>query len=62
MTRVTSGSEVRDVSEPISIRNVLLRGCILKNTKYVYGAVISTGIDTKVEFKRSPRKWYELGV
>lgn len=62
MTRVTSGSEVRDVSEPISIRNVLLRGCILKNTKYVYGAVISTGIDTKVEFGATKRKWWQVTV
>ena len=46
----------------MSIRNVLLRGCILKNTKYVYGAVISTGTDTKVEFKLNPLKWYQLSV
>ena len=62
MTRVTSGSEVKDVSESISIKNVLLRGCILKNTKCIYGAVISTGIDTKVEFGATKRKWWQVTV
>ena len=56
------GEEPKEVKESVSIRNVLLRGCILKNTKFVFGAVISTGTDTKVEFKLNPLKWYQLGV
>lgn len=50
------------MAEAISIKNILLRGCILKNTKHVYGAVISTGTDTKVEFGTTRRKWWQVGV
>ena len=50
------------MKESVSIKNVLLRGCILKNTKFVYGAVISTGADTKVEFGAVKRKWWQVGV
>ena len=52
----------QDVAEVVSIKNVLLRGCILKNTKHVYGAVISAGEDTKVEFGAVKRKWWQVGV
>lgn len=34
--------------EPISINNMLLRGCSLRNTKWVIGAVLFTGPDTKI--------------
>lgn len=51
-----------DVTESISIKNILLRGCILKNTKAVYGAVISAGIDTKVEFVKERVKWWQVSV
>lgn len=50
------------MTESISIKNTLLRGCILKNTKAVYGAVISAGIDTKVEFVKERVKWWEVSV
>ena len=56
------GEEPKEVKESVSIRNVLLRGCILKNTKFVYGAVISTGTDTKVEFGAVKRRWWQVGV
>lgn len=46
----------------LTIKNILLRGCILKNVPFVYGAVISTGEDTKVEFKNHKPKWYEISV
>ena len=36
-------------SEPITIDNVLLRGCNLRNTAWVLGAVIFTGSDTKTQ-------------
>lgn len=51
-----------EITENISIKNVLLRGCILKNTKSVFGAVISTGVDTKVEFGTERKKWWQVGV
>lgn len=35
-------------SEPISINNILLRGCSLRNTKWVVGVVLFTGPDTKI--------------
>ncbi|EEB07789.1 P-type ATPase [Schizosaccharomyces japonicus yFS275] len=36
------------LSEPISIETVLLRGSVLRNTKWVIGVVIFTGSDTKI--------------
>jgi phospholipid-translocating ATPase len=33
---------------PISIKNVLLRGCMLRNTEWVLGLVIFSGADTKI--------------
>lgn len=36
------------MAEPISIGNVLLRGCSLRNTEWVLGVVIFTGQDTKI--------------
>ncbi len=41
-----------------NIKNVLLRGCTLKNTNYVYGIVIYVGNDTKImqNSKKAPRK------
>ena len=34
--------------ENCSMKNVLLRGCILKNTDFVYGIVLYVGKDTKI--------------
>lgn len=42
-----SGDEVK-MSEAISINNMLLRGCNLRNTDSVLGVVIFTGFDTKI--------------
>lgn len=33
---------------PVNINNMLLRGCCLRNTEYVLGLVVNTGVDTKV--------------
>lgn len=33
---------------PLGPENILLRGCSLKNTEYVYGISVFTGHDTKV--------------
>ncbi|KAI0172489.1 phospholipid-translocating P-type ATPase [Hypoxylon sp. FL1284] len=38
----------KEMSEPISIDNLLLRGCNLRNTEWVLGVVIFTGHDTKI--------------
>jgi len=34
--------------EPVNSSNVLLRGCVLRNTEWVIGIVINTGKDTKI--------------
>ena len=36
------------MTEPISINNLLLRGCSLRNTEWVLGVVVFTGQDTKI--------------
>ena len=38
----------RELSEPIGIDNMLLRGCNLRNTEWALGIVIFTGHDTKI--------------
>lgn len=37
-----------DMAEPISINNMLLRGCQLRNTEWVLGVVVFTGEETKI--------------
>lgn len=58
----TLEKESSNTVESLSINNILLRGCILKNTKGVFGAVISTGIDTKVEYVKEQYKWWQVTV
>ncbi|KAA8897047.1 hypothetical protein TRICI_006809 [Trichomonascus ciferrii] len=43
-----ANSEMADRSEPISINNLLLRGCTLRNTKWVIGYAVYTGPETRV--------------
>jgi phospholipid-translocating ATPase len=43
-----SNTETHEMMEPVSINNLLLRGCNLRNTKWVLGVVIFTGGDTKI--------------
>ncbi|KAL1998752.1 hypothetical protein VTN02DRAFT_5633 [Thermoascus thermophilus] len=38
----------KEMVEPISINNVLLRGCNLRNTEWALGVVIYTGSETKI--------------
>ncbi|KAI8912623.1 hypothetical protein EDD86DRAFT_245506 [Gorgonomyces haynaldii] len=43
------GSMTKPLFEtPLSINNILLRGCILKNTEWAVGVVIATGDDSKI--------------
>lgn len=37
-----------EMAEPISINNLLLRGCQLRNTEWVLGIVVFTGEETKI--------------
>lgn len=39
---------------PFNIKNVLLRGCVLKNSAYAIGLVLFTGSDTKIILNSSP--------
>ncbi|KAI2464429.1 phospholipid-translocating P-type ATPase [Annulohypoxylon bovei var. microspora] len=38
----------KEMSEPITIDNMLLRGCNMRNTEWVLGIVMFTGHDTKI--------------
>ena len=38
----------QDLAEPISIQNLLLRGCSLRNTEWILGVVVFTGQETKI--------------
>ncbi|KAF0715850.1 Aste57867_3139 [Aphanomyces stellatus] len=50
--------------EPLSIKNILLRGCTLRNTDWVYGLVLNTGSDTKIMQSASsaPTKWSDVMI
>lgn len=47
---------------PLDASNLMLRGCILRNTDYVYGVVVYTGFDTKValNMRHPPSKMGEI--
>lgn len=56
--------EQRDGGEMLSLSsdNLILKGCIMRNTEYIYGFAVYTGHDTKVMMNSSkPRvKWSQL--
>lgn len=43
-----TGAPPLEMAEPISINNMLLRGCTVRNTEWVLGIVIFTGDETKI--------------
>jgi len=44
----TPAEQGTDMVEPISINNLLLRGCSLRNTEWILGVVVFTGQETKI--------------
>nr|CCA23321.1 PREDICTED: probable phospholipidtransporting ATPase IBlike putative [Albugo laibachii Nc14]CCA24343.1 PREDICTED: hypothetical protein [Albugo laibachii Nc14] len=60
MSSLSSPSDL--VQEPVLIKNVLLRGCQLRNTEWIYGIVINTGPDTKIMQSSAtvPVKWSSI--
>jgi magnesium-transporting ATPase (P-type) len=45
---------------PITIANVLMRGSSVRNTEYVLGLVVNTGVDTKVRPRPTHRPTHHL--
>lgn len=47
---------------PLGADNIILRGCSLRNTEYVYGVVIFTGHDTKIMMNSMAAKYKFSGL
>ena len=45
---VNPDAPAREMAEPVSINNLLLRGCSIRNTEWILGMVAFTGDDTKI--------------
>ena len=52
------GQQGTPMAEPITINNLLLRGCSLRNTEWVLGVIVFTGQETKIMMNAgiTPRK------
>ncbi|KAF9167247.1 hypothetical protein DFQ26_005206 [Actinomortierella ambigua] len=55
---------VMDETGPVTMTNVILRGCWLKNTDWVYGVVLYAGVDTKMmrNLKKTGLKFSSMEV
>jgi phospholipid-transporting ATPase len=51
---VVRGPQQEIPSQPITIDNVLLRGCILRNCDFVYAIAVYTGVNTKLFLNLKP--------
>lgn len=51
-----------DAKIPLSAKNLLLRGAVLKNTQWVVGVVIYTGQDTKIMRNAEEAKFKQSGI
>ncbi|KAJ7385268.1 Phospholipid-transporting ATPase ID [Desmophyllum pertusum] len=51
-----------DTEYPLDNENVILRGCVLRNTKWVYGVVIYAGHDTKLMMNTGVSKFKRTGL
>lgn len=47
---------------PLSSDNIILRGCSLRNTEYVYGIVVFSGHDTKIMMNSMAAKYKFSGL
>jgi phospholipid-transporting ATPase len=47
---------------PLGSDNIILRGCSLRNTEYVYGIVIFSGHDTKIMMNSMAAKYKFSGL
>lgn len=54
--------EPGEQARPITINNMILRGCQLRNTDWIYGLVLNTGNDTKImqSAVKAPSKWSSI--
>lgn len=43
-----TGKDGKALQAPVNLNTVLLRGCVLRNTEWVIGIVVFTGIDSKI--------------
>ena len=50
--------KIAEKKEPLSMKQLLLRGCVLKNTDWVYGVCVYTGVESKIVMnsKKAPTK------
>ncbi len=53
--KVTQARNCPSFVEPIGPENLVLRGTVIRNTKWVYGLVVNTGHDTKVMMAMTKR-------
>lgn len=53
---------IKELYEPLGMKQLLLRGCVLKNTDWLIGAVVYTGLDSKIVLnsKKAPTKFSNI--